>query len=215
LDRLRRIPLGRKWRQLNTSTRKGSVGFVGISQSQTRKTPNSRNEKASGKEHGTNASTSLDTLKLSVALELKLEGYTHIAFDKVIDINSTKARVHVLAEDELGLSLAVICINRPGNLDPNALLDLVSVLQRKLGEDCEVAVAIPLTLLNKAADIYGLTPRIFLVDDRLRVWIHSCRHGITDAIRYGLPSPKTMADDNIGSTQYETYAQAYNMRYIV
>jgi hypothetical protein len=157
----------------------------------------------------------LSELKLSVALELKLEGYDHITFDKVIDINSTKAWVHVLAEDELGLSLAVICINRPGNLDPNALLDLVSAVQRKLGEDCEVAVAIPLTLLNKAADIYGLTPRIFLVDDKLRVWIHSCRHGITDAIRYGLPSPKTMADDNIGSTQYETYGQAYNMRYIV
>jgi|GEM_PF-2698208 len=167
----------------------------------------------------TTAAMPLNELKLAIALELKLEGYTYITFDKVVDIDYAKARVHVLAEDELGLSLAVICINRSENLDPNTLLDLVSDVQRKLGEDCEVAIAIPLALLDKAADVFGFTPRMFMVDNKFRVWVHYGRHGVTDEIRSNLLSHVATndmtTDYNIKNAQHDLHVQMHDMKYIV
>jgi len=56
----------------------------------------------------TKSMTPLNELKVTIALEPKLEGYTHITFDKVVDMYSAKARVHVLVWEQFSLSLCVI-----------------------------------------------------------------------------------------------------------
>ncbi|MCX8153614.1 MAG: hypothetical protein N3E52_04180 [Candidatus Bathyarchaeota archaeon] len=135
-------------------------------------------------------SPTMTQLKLSIAMELRSEGYSKVFFDKVIEAFGRKARVHVLAEDELGCSLAVICMNKPGELDLGGLSDAVEVVQRSLGEDGEVAIAIPVGLLGKARKIFGITRKVFLVDEELRVWTHLCDRAYTGMIKHVMLSQR-------------------------
>ncbi|MEM3463628.1 MAG: hypothetical protein QXL91_02070 [Candidatus Bathyarchaeia archaeon] len=129
---------------------------------------------------------SLASLKLTVALELKAEGYTHIEFDKVVELNDLKVRVHVLGEDELGTRLAVLCINRLEKFNSSGLADAVEAVQRALGEEGDVAIAISISLLEEARDLFGITNRVFLVDHECRVWSHSCDNAYVKMIKYAM-----------------------------
>ncbi|MEM3627589.1 MAG: hypothetical protein QXZ25_06140 [Candidatus Bathyarchaeia archaeon] len=138
--------------------------------------------------HGTQdynviSSLNMNQLKLSIALELRSEGFNKVFLDKVFEAFGRKVRVHVFAEDELGECLAVICVNKVGGLDPVGLSDAVEAVQRALGEDGDVAIAIPISLLDKAGGIFGITRRMFLVDGELRVWTHLRDNAYTEMIK--------------------------------
>ncbi|MEM3361339.1 MAG: hypothetical protein QXV85_09075, partial [Candidatus Bathyarchaeia archaeon] len=63
------------------------------------------------------------------------------------------------------------------------LSDAVEAVQRALGEDGDVAIAIPISLLDKAGGIFGITRRMFLVDGELRVWTHLRDNAYTEMIK--------------------------------
>jgi len=125
----------------------------------------------------------MSQLKLAIAMELRAEGFYKVVFDEVVEDGGRKVRVHVLGDDEVGLRLAVICINRADRLVVGSLADDVEAVQRALGEDCEVTIAIPITLLDKAGEIFGITSRIFLLDTEYRVWTHACDSAYTKMVK--------------------------------
>ncbi|MGQ9691457.1 MAG: hypothetical protein ACUVQY_09405 [Thermoproteota archaeon] len=162
----------------------------------TRKTPIKKSGKAEGRGEKsavkglvarTKPTISLISIKLALAVELRLEGYTRIEFDRVVVENGLRVPVHVLAEDEIGNRLAIYCIHNPEGLRPEEVLEAVATIQRQIGQDGEVVIAIPISLLDVAGDIFGLAPRIFAVDNELRVWSHACVGGVTTLIKHSLP----------------------------
>ncbi len=135
----------------------------------------------------THRSLTLGDLKLAVALDLKLNGYVHITFDKPILIHGRKEKIHIHAEDDLGISYAVICISSPAKLDPNSIIDALSAIQAEIGEEGEVALAIPISLLDKVKDLFGLTRQMFLVDYELHVWTSTSPRSVADLIKAKMP----------------------------
>jgi len=111
----------------------------------------------------------LSQIKLAVALELRAEGFETVVFDRVVEFGGQRVRVHVLCEDEDGFCLAVYCVNRAELMKVERVFEVVNIMSR-CGYD--VAIAFPLTLLERAAEIIGMTNRVFMVDSEGRVWIH-------------------------------------------
>jgi len=161
-------------------------------------------------------------IKLAVALQLRSEGYDEIAFDKPIDTCVGRVYIHVLAEDPLELKVAVYCINKVEEINPNRLLDIVTAIQQIIGDDGDVAIAMPINLLSKAGQIFGMTPRVFLVDYEMRVWVYTHYHsGVTRALKRDLLEMKGQEgglDEDEGQQQ-ETpcldAAKACNIEYVV
>jgi len=121
------------------------------------------------KKNGNNISIS--QLKLAVALELSVEGYDTIVFDRIISAHGRKMKVHVYCEDEIGTRVAVLCLNKSEELKPSEVFEAIEFIESHI-EDCRVALALPIALLPRAGDIIGLTGRVYLVDFEGRVWVH-------------------------------------------
>ena len=128
-------------------------------------------------------SMSKNVIKLTVAFAVKQDGYANIQFDKSLESCNQRIHIHVLAEDAIGLKLAVYCVNKECELNSNGLLDIVTEIQHMIGDDGDVAIAIPINLLDKAKDIFGLTPRVFLVDYDMRVWTYFHAGGVTRLLK--------------------------------
>lgn len=159
----------------------------------------------------------LDAIKLAVALELKLNGYTYITFDKTINMYGKKAKIHVTAEDELGVRYAVICINNPAKLDPDELIDMIRAIQPEVGDGGEVAIAIPIDLIDEAKDVFGLTRRMFLVDYELRVWISTSPRSVVDLIKAKTRIQEPLKEDAVADISKEPAAllSTQNTCYVV
>lgn len=113
----------------------------------------------------------IDQIKLGVAFELKCEGYDYIVFDRIVECNGRRIRVHVYCEDEFGSRLAVYCINKVAHMDPGAVFTIINSIRESI-DDCEVALAFPVNMLRRASQIIGLAAKVFAVDEDDRVWIH-------------------------------------------
>lgn len=113
----------------------------------------------------------LNQIKLAVAMELKADGYSTIVFDRVLNYSDRKFKVHVYCEDELGQQLAVYCLNKPCQVKPNDVLDIINAIGNEV-MDCDVAIAFPTSLLPKAEVLIDMTSSVFMVDDSGRVWVH-------------------------------------------
>lgn len=85
-----------------------------------------------------------------------------------------RAKIHVLGRDEIGGCLTVLCINRLREINLKALADTVEAVQRGLGKDCDVAIAIPISRLKRQGISSGIIKRMLLVDHECRVWSHLC-----------------------------------------
>jgi len=114
----------------------------------------------------------LETMKLAVALELCLDGYDNVTFNKVIECGSERVCVHVLAEDTLGSKVAVYCVGRIEQAMRDNLANVVYTIAESIGEDCQIAIAIPIDLMNIVDEIADVVYRIYLIDSAGRVWIH-------------------------------------------
>jgi len=113
----------------------------------------------------------VDKLKLYIAMELKSEGFSTVVFDKLIDAHGWKVKVHVYCEDELGLCVAIYCVNSPRQVKPKEISGIVELIRQNV-EGCEVALAFPMALLPKAKVLIGLTSRVYMLDEDGRVWVH-------------------------------------------
>jgi hypothetical protein len=114
----------------------------------------------------------LETLKLAVALELCLDGYDNVTFNKVIECGSGRVCVHVFAEDAIGSKVAVYCVGRIEEAMGDNLANVVYTITESIGDDCQVAIAIPIDLMNIVDKIADVIYRIYLIDSAGRVWIH-------------------------------------------
>jgi hypothetical protein len=114
----------------------------------------------------------LETMKLSVALDLCLEGYDSVMFNRCIKAGRKHVRVHVFAEDTVGSRVAVYCIRRPEQAGRNHLHDMVCTIVDGLGDDCQIAIAIPINLMYVVNEVAEHVYRIYMVDENGRVWIH-------------------------------------------
>ncbi|MGB9959863.1 MAG: hypothetical protein ACPLKQ_05020 [Candidatus Bathyarchaeales archaeon] len=158
----------------------------------------------------------MNQLKLAIALELKAEGYSAIIFDKVIETKKGKVRVHVFGEDTLGV-LAVVCINRLEQLNLSSLVDSVEGIQQVLGEDGDVAIAMPMHLINKADDIFGITGKVYLVDNAFRVWTHLCDNAYTKMIKHVILSQQqlTLSEKNGENLQIKLQHGCQSVKYVI
>jgi len=114
----------------------------------------------------------LETMKLSVALDLCLEGYDIVMFNRCIKTGRKHVRVHVFAEDTVGLRVAVYCIHRPEQAGRDHLQDVVYTIVDGLGDDCQIAIAIPINLMDVVNGVAEHVYRIYMVDENGRVWVH-------------------------------------------
>ncbi|MEM3551177.1 MAG: hypothetical protein QXN87_05475 [Candidatus Bathyarchaeia archaeon] len=162
-------------------------------------------------------SMSKNAIKLAVAFSVRQEGYANIQFDKSLEFGSQKMRIHVLAKDAIGLKVAVYCVNRERELNPNELMDIVTAIQHEVGDDGDVAIAIPINLLDKAKDIFGLTPRVFLVDYDMRVWTYSHAGGVTQMLKpdwLGADEPDAFVESE-DKSELPNGARLHSLQYIV
>jgi hypothetical protein len=113
----------------------------------------------------------MNQLKLAIAMELRFEGYNKILFDRIVEVDGQKIQIHVYCEDPLESRVAVYCVNRADQIRPNNIMDIVDLIERGV-DDCDVALAFPLSLLPKAKILIGLTRKVYLLDDDGRVWVH-------------------------------------------
>jgi hypothetical protein len=159
---------------------------------------------------------SKNALKLAAALELRSEGYSRISFDKPIESCLGKVYIHVLGEDALGFRMAIYCINKAQELNPNRVLDIVTEIQQDIGDDGDVVIAIPINLLDKAKEIFGFTPRVFLIDYEMRVWVHSRASGVTQMFKQNwLGTNGLEVSDEIEGQRKQIHVAKYDVGYIV
>jgi len=128
---------------------------------------------------GVHANFTLNQLKLCAASEFRAEGFD-VTFDRVIELSGRRIRFHVYCEDVLGTRVAAICVNEVNDARIREVFDVIDSV-RFSGEDIEVVVCFPISLLNRARVLIGITPRVFMVDCDGRVWVHYPWQGVRRA----------------------------------
>jgi hypothetical protein len=125
----------------------------------------------------------VETLKLAVAFELYLEGYDTVVFNRTVKSGDNRVRVHVFARDTLGSCVAVYCIHRPEQAGQEHLQSVVCTIVDGVGDDCQIAIAIPINLMAAVSEIAEHVYRIYMVDEDGRVWLHDpSRHFSTNRL---------------------------------
>jgi len=116
----------------------------------------------------------LNSLKLSVALRLRIEGYK-VEFNKVLGEHGKRIRVPIFGEDHLGLYRAVFCATKVSQLTRVDNLRTAADAIRSIYEGrCEIVLAVPLNLRDKACEVapwLGIQT-IYAVDGKGRVWVY-------------------------------------------
>jgi hypothetical protein len=111
-------------------------------------------------------------MKLAVALQLKIEGYETLVFNKIVKAGSRSVAVDVFAEDCLGSRVAVYCVFRADEAEEGHLNDVACAILDGFGEDCLIAIAFPLRLIDLVRNAIGIANWIYLVDYYGRIWRH-------------------------------------------
>lgn len=113
-----------------------------------------------------------DSMRLGIALQLKLEGYETVAFNRVVEGERGRFIVDVFAEDCFGNQVAVFCVLTANEANEGRLNDLAITVVDALGDDCFIAIAFHLRLINFVKNAIGIANWIYLVDHHGRVWRH-------------------------------------------
>jgi len=133
---------------------------------------------------------SLKDLMLAAAFRLKLEGYVEVGFNKTFEVNGRRVRVHVLAYDEFYRFKVVWCITRRSQLDLDRMAEAFFLIKEVLGWDCEVAIAIPQSLMKHVRKLVGMSCHVYMLDKNGIMWHHDANHLIQQ------PFHKNMGDMN-------------------
>lgn len=139
---------------------------------------------------------SATTLKLAVALQLKIEGYETVVFNKDIKTGSKSVVLDVFGEDYVGSTIAVYCVTKAKKAEERHLNDVACAILDGLGEDCLIAFAYPLKLISLVRNAIGLANRIYLIDGEGRVWCHY----LGTPQYYTRPTRITMDELEMGAT---------------
>ena len=115
---------------------------------------------------------SMAALKLTVALQLKQEGYVEVVFDKPVESYGRRVRVHVFAEDELGARVVVWCITKASQIKYDYLAEIFDIIKNELGSECIIAIAMPISLIGYVDGLIGLTYRVYILDMTGKIWVH-------------------------------------------
>ena len=116
---------------------------------------------------------SMKDLMLAVAFKLKLEGYVEVEFNKTFEVDGRRVRVHILAYDEFYRFKAVWCITRQSQLDLDRMAEAFFLIKEALGWGCEVAVAIPQSLLKHVRKLVGMAYHVYMLDENGIMWHHN------------------------------------------
>jgi len=114
-------------------------------------------------------------LMLAVAFKLKLEGYVEVEFNKTFEVDGRRVRVHILAYDEFYRFKAVWCITRRSQLDLDRMAEAFFLIKEALGWDCEVAIAIPQSLMKHVRKLVGMSCHIYMLDKNGIMWHHDAK----------------------------------------
>ena len=115
---------------------------------------------------------SMKDLMLAVAFKLKLEGYVEVEFNKTFEVNGQRVRMHVLAYDEFYRFKAVWCITRQSQLNLNRMAEAFFLIKEVLGWGCEVAIAIPQSLMKHVRKLVGMSCHVYMLDKSGIIWHH-------------------------------------------
>ena len=118
---------------------------------------------------------SMKDLMLAAAFRLKLEGYVEVEFNKTFSINGRSVRVHVLAYDEFYGFKVVWCISKESQLDLDKMAEAFFLIKEALGWDCEVAIAIPQSLMKHVRKLVGMTYHVYMLDENGILWHHDMK----------------------------------------
>lgn len=113
-----------------------------------------------------------ESARLAIALQLKIEGFEIVVFNRAVEAGENSIIVDVFAEDCLGSRMAVYCISSAKEAEEGYLNDVACSILDEFGEDCLIAFAYPLRLIRFVGNAIGLANRIYLIDDEGRVWLH-------------------------------------------
>lgn len=113
-----------------------------------------------------------ETMKLAIGLQLRVDGYETVVFNKDVKAGSKSVVVDVFAEDCLGNMIAVYCVTRADKAEEKHLNDVACAILDGLGEECLIAFAYPLRFIKLVKNAIGLANRIYLVDNYGRIWCH-------------------------------------------
>ena len=118
---------------------------------------------------------SLKDLMLVAAFRLKLEGYVEVEFSKTFEVNGQRVRVHVLAYDEFYRFKVVWCVTKESQLDLDEMAEAFFLIKEALGWDCEVAIAIPQSLMKHVRKLVGMTYHVYMLDENGIMWHHDAK----------------------------------------
>ena len=118
---------------------------------------------------------SLKDLMLAAAFRLKLEGYVEVEFSKTFEVNGQRVRVHVLAYDEFYRFKVVWCVTKESQLDLDEMAEAFFLIKEALGWDCEVAIAIPQSLMKHVRKLVGMTYHVYILDENGIMWHHDAK----------------------------------------
>ena len=118
---------------------------------------------------------SLKDLILAAAFKLKLEGYVEVEFNKTFSISGRCVRVHVLAYDEFYGFKVVWCISKESQLDLDRMAEAFFLIKEALGWDCEIAIAIPQSLMKHVRKLVGMTYHVYMLDENGIMWHHEMK----------------------------------------
>ena len=121
------------------------------------------------------SSASLKDLMLAAAFRLKLEGYVEVEFSKTFEVNGQRVRVHVLAYDEFYRFKVVWCVTKESQLDLDEMAEAFFLIKEALGWDCEVAIAIPQSLMKHVRKLVGMTYHVYMLDENGIMWHHDAK----------------------------------------
>jgi len=118
---------------------------------------------------------SMKDLMLAAVFKLKLEGYVEVEFNKTFSINGKSVRVHVLAYDEFYGFKVVWCISKESQLDLDRMAEAFFLIKEALGWDCEIAIAIPQSLMKHVRKLVGMTYHVYMLDENGIMWHHEMK----------------------------------------
>jgi hypothetical protein len=141
-----------------------------------------------------------NSLQLAVGLELRLDGY-NVTFDKVIRGVHERVCVDIFAEDEFEARIAVCCAEKTNVLNQR-LKSLLNVIVESHGADCEVAVAIPVTMMDLVDELLKYVFKVYMVDFCGRVWLYDGgKGGVHPAIKIVEPQKRLCNCKQVSETK--------------
>lgn len=167
------------------------------------------------KKYEKHTSANAETLKLAVAVQLSSEGYERIVFNKIIKARNEHVRIHILAEDILGDRVAVKCILMPEQATEERLNEFTCNIMDAFGENCTIALAIPMELINVVDKARYYAHKIYMIDYEGHVWTTDTRRKVATEPSVGSLLETNKETNEVAENQAKSAVAIEKAGYIV